>query len=170
MHSVSSLPWRRANCQVTVASELTLRVRRRRPVCVLPLNALESLSVISSEPVLRVILSAFWGLLQTCADDTLGEGEVATGQIPNVTVAPWEVENYTRPLYNASATVETLHGWVRIAGGNEFDLEDNDYGEDGFGPCFVLYGISLCLTGEFSFVYCCCCYSNLASLSQTWTV
>lgn len=94
--------------------------------------------MISSEPLLHVISSAFRVFLQTCAHDTVGEGEVATGQIPNVTVAPWEVEDYTRPLYNASVTVETLHGWVRITGGNEFDLEDDDYGEDGFEPPVVV--------------------------------
>ena len=39
------------------------------------------------------------------------------------------MDNYTRPNYSVTATVENLHGWVRVAGENQFDLEDRGYGE-----------------------------------------
>lgn len=68
---------------------------------------------------------------QVCADVADPVTEVADGQLPDFLVREWEEDDYVRPDYTLSSTVETLHGWVRVSGDNEFDLSERDYGEEG---------------------------------------
>lgn len=53
---------------------------------------------------------------------------MSTGALPDVQLAEWEDDNYTRPEYTVTPTVENLNSWARIAGSNEFDLADKGYG------------------------------------------
>lgn len=69
---------------------------------------------------------------QTCAAEPEPVTEVADGQLPDFQVGDWEDEDYVRPDYTISNTVDNLHGWVRVAGDNEFDLSERGYGK-GFG-------------------------------------
>lgn len=75
---------------------------------------------------------------QTCAAEPEPVTEVADGQLPNFEVGEWEDEDYVRPDYSISATVEHLHGWARVAGDSEFDISDRGYGE-----CFKHFAFNL---------------------------
>lgn len=55
--------------------------------------------------------------------------EVADGELPYFQVGDWEDLDYVRPDYIVPSTVEILHGWLRVAGDNEFDLSERAYGE-----------------------------------------
>eukprot|EP00904_Undaria_pinnatifida_P002567 jgi/Undpi1/12310/HiC_scaffold_5.g01986.m1 len=70
----------------------------------------------------------------SCSAASSAAEYVADGQLPSIFLVDWEVDNYTRPNYSTTPTVENLHSWVRVAGENEFDLEDRGYvvGENQF--------------------------------------
>ena len=68
---------------------------------------------------------------QTCLSGSTGVEDIADGEVPMFQIAEWEVDNYTRPAYDALPLVEELHGWGRISGGNDFDLDDRFYGKYG---------------------------------------
>lgn len=55
----------------------------------------------------------------------------------------WEEDDYVKPDYTLSSTVESLHGWIRVAGDNEFDLSERDYGEDAVP--FARMVLSVCM-------------------------
>ena len=74
---------------------------------------------------------------QSCSAASSPPEAKADGQLPSIFLAEWEVDNYIRPNYSVTATVDNLHGWVRVAGENEFDLQDRGYGEKHAGLCIV---------------------------------
>ncbi|CAN0070433.1 unnamed protein product, partial [Ectocarpus fasciculatus] len=86
---------------------------------------------------------------QVCADVADPVTEVADGQLPDFLVREWEEDDYVKPDYTLSSTVESLHGWIRVAGDNEFDLSERDY----------VIGIILAAVPVFvfGFIVACCC-------------
>ncbi|CAN0366987.1 unnamed protein product, partial [Ascophyllum nodosum] len=85
----------------------------------------------------------------TCLSGSTGVEDIADGEVPMFQIAEWEVDNYTRPAYDALPLVEELHGWGRISGGNDFDLDDR----------FYVIGIILSAATVlvFGFIISCCC-------------
>lgn len=67
--------------------------------------------------------------VQTCPPVLENNSTEDAGELPLDTVDIWESDNYSRPSYTATKVVKDFHGWVRIAGDNDFDVSDEDYGE-----------------------------------------
>lgn len=101
--------------------------------------------------------------LKTCAGASTEAIDVTTGALPDVQLAEWEVDNYTRPEYTLTPTVEHLNSWVRVAGSNEFDLAD-----DGYGACLRYEAAVLCARGAGYYSCCACAQWRCCALSSPW--
>eukprot|EP00752_Nemacystus_decipiens_P007960 g7113.t1 len=84
----------------------------------------------------------------TCTDEPEPVTEFADGQL---LLAKIPVDEYVRPDYEISKSVEILHKWARVAGDNDFDLSAREY----------VVGIMLAAVTVFIFglVVACCCLS-----------
>ncbi|CAM9319546.1 unnamed protein product [Discosporangium mesarthrocarpum] len=62
----------------------------------------------------------------------------------------WLIDDYVRPPYDPTRSVEEIHGWPRVVGDNEFDLA----GESSYPGDILLAAVPVL---AFGFLLACCC-------------